>query len=59
MSGSPPPLPIIAWLRNYERADLGPDIIAGLTTAVMPFNLMMVVVGCFAGTFIGDRKSVV
>ena len=35
MSGSPPPLPIIAWLRNYERADLGPDIIAGLTTAVM------------------------
>jgi len=28
-------------------------IITGLTTAVMPFNLMMVVVGCFAGTFIG------
>ncbi|MEH6650461.1 MAG: tripartite tricarboxylate transporter permease [Motiliproteus sp.] len=25
----------------------------GLATAVMPFNLMMVVVGCFAGTFIG------
>ncbi len=28
-------------------------IFTGLTTAVMPFNLMMVVVGCFAGTFIG------
>ena len=28
-------------------------IIIGLSTAVMPFNLMMVVVGCFAGTFIG------
>ncbi|WP_415893928.1 tripartite tricarboxylate transporter permease [Neptuniibacter sp. PT8_73] len=28
-------------------------IITGLTTAVMPFNLLMVVVGCFAGTFIG------
>jgi len=28
-------------------------IITGLTTAVMPFNLFMVVVGCFAGTFIG------
>ena len=25
----------------------------GLSTAVMPFNLLMVVVGCFAGTFIG------
>jgi SulP family sulfate permease len=35
MSGSPPPLPIVAWLRSYQRADLGPDIIAGLTTAVM------------------------
>lgn len=28
-------------------------IFTGLTTAVMPFNLMMVFVGCFAGTFIG------
>ncbi len=28
-------------------------IFTGLTTAVMPFNLLMVVVGCFAGTFIG------
>ncbi len=28
-------------------------IFTGLATAVMPFNLMMVVVGCFAGTFIG------
>ncbi|GAA0784255.1 tripartite tricarboxylate transporter permease [Marinobacterium sediminicola] len=28
-------------------------ILTGLTTAVMPFNLLMVVVGCFAGTFIG------
>lgn len=28
-------------------------LFSGLTTAVMPFNLMMVVVGCFAGTFIG------
>ena len=28
-------------------------ILIGLGTAVMPFNLMMVVVGCFAGTFIG------
>ena len=28
-------------------------IMTGLTTAVMPFNLLMVVVGCFAGTFIG------
>ncbi len=28
-------------------------IFTGLTTAVMPFNLFMVVVGCFAGTFIG------
>ncbi|CAM3704857.1 Tripartite tricarboxylate transporter TctA family protein [Vibrio aerogenes CECT 7868] len=25
----------------------------GLSTAVMPFNLLMVVIGCFAGTFIG------
>ncbi len=28
-------------------------ILTGLGTAVMPFNLLMVVVGCFAGTFIG------
>ncbi len=28
-------------------------IFTGLGTALMPFNLMMVVVGCFAGTFIG------
>ena len=28
-------------------------IFTGLSTALMPFNLMMVVVGCFAGTFIG------
>lgn len=25
----------------------------GLSTAVMPFNLLMVIIGCFAGTFIG------
>ena len=28
-------------------------VFTGLSTALMPFNLMMVVVGCFAGTFIG------
>ncbi|WP_027251878.1 tripartite tricarboxylate transporter permease [Photobacterium halotolerans] len=28
-------------------------MMTGLSTAIMPFNLMMVVVGCFAGTFIG------
>ncbi len=28
-------------------------MMSGLTTAVMPFNLMMVIIGCFAGTFIG------
>ncbi|MCO4784516.1 tripartite tricarboxylate transporter permease [Marinomonas atlantica] len=28
-------------------------IFTGLGTAIMPFNIMMVVVGCFAGTFIG------
>ena len=28
-------------------------IFSGLSTAVMPINLLMVVVGCFAGTFIG------
>lgn len=28
-------------------------MMSGLTTAFMPFNLLMVVVGCFAGTFIG------
>ncbi|WP_087024558.1 tripartite tricarboxylate transporter permease [Thaumasiovibrio subtropicus] len=26
---------------------------SGLSTAIMPFNILMVVVGCFAGTFIG------
>lgn len=28
-------------------------ILQGLSTAVMPMNIMMVVVGCFVGTFIG------
>lgn len=28
-------------------------ILTGLSTATAPFNLLMVVVGCFAGTFIG------
>ena len=28
-------------------------ILAGLSTAMMPTNLMMVMVGCFIGTFIG------
>jgi putative tricarboxylic transport membrane protein len=28
-------------------------VFTGLATALMPFNLLMVVVGCFAGTFIG------
>jgi putative tricarboxylic transport membrane protein len=28
-------------------------IFSGLSTAVMPINLLMVTVGCFAGTFIG------
>jgi putative tricarboxylic transport membrane protein len=28
-------------------------VFTGLATALMPFNLMMVVVGCFSGTFIG------
>ncbi|ENK2093215.1 tripartite tricarboxylate transporter permease [Vibrio vulnificus] len=28
-------------------------ILQGLSTAVMPMNLMMVVIGCFVGTFIG------
>ena len=28
-------------------------IYLGVTTAVMPFNLLMMFVGCFAGTFIG------
>ncbi|MCL9780571.1 tripartite tricarboxylate transporter permease [Vibrio sp. S4M6] len=28
-------------------------ILAGLSTAVMPMNIMMVIVGCFVGTFIG------
>ena len=30
-----PALPIFGWLRNYQRADFGPDFVAGLTTAVM------------------------
>jgi SulP family sulfate permease len=25
----------MGWLRGYQRADLGPDVVAGLTTAVM------------------------
>ncbi len=28
-------------------------ILSGLSTAIMPFNLMMVIIGCFVGTFIG------
>lgn len=28
-------------------------IIQGLSTAIMPMNIMMVVIGCFVGTFIG------
>ena len=28
-------LPIVAWLPNYRREDLGGDLMAGLTTAVM------------------------
>jgi SulP family sulfate permease len=30
-----PALPILGWLRGYQRADFGPDLVAGLTTAVM------------------------
>ncbi len=30
-----PALPIIGWLRTYQRQDFGPDFVAGLTTAVM------------------------
>jgi SulP family sulfate permease len=30
-----PALPIVGWLRTYQRADFGPDLVAGLTTAVM------------------------
>jgi SulP family sulfate permease len=30
-----PALPIVGWLRSYQRADFGPDLVAGLTTAVM------------------------
>ncbi len=33
--GRVPVLPIVGWLRGYQRADLGPDLVAGLTTAVM------------------------
>ena len=28
-------------------------VFTGLSTALMPFNLLMVVLGCFSGTFIG------
>ena len=28
-------------------------LVSGLTTAILPINLLMVMVGCFAGTFIG------
>jgi len=35
MSSAVPALPIVGWLRSYQRADLGPDVVAGLTTAVM------------------------
>lgn len=28
-------LPVLAWLPSYDRRDLRPDVIAGLTTAVM------------------------
>lgn len=35
MSTTLPALPIVEWLRNYRRSDLGADVIAGLTTAVM------------------------
>jgi SulP family sulfate permease len=35
MSHGVPALPILGWLRGYQRADLGPDVVAGLTTAVM------------------------
>ncbi len=35
MSRGVPALPIVGWLRGYQRADLGPDVVAGLTTAVM------------------------
>lgn len=35
MSTKVPALPILDWLRAYQRADLGADLIAGLTTAVM------------------------
>ena len=35
MSQRVPALPILGWLRGYQRADLGADMVAGLTTAVM------------------------
>ncbi|UCH28328.1 MAG: solute carrier family 26 protein [Myxococcales bacterium] len=35
MTTRPGALPIVDWLREYQRADLGPDVVAGLTTAVM------------------------
>ena len=35
MSRKVPALPIVGWIRSYQRADLGADVLAGLTTAVM------------------------
>jgi SulP family sulfate permease len=35
MTAKVPALPITGWLRSYQRSDLGADLIAGLTTAVM------------------------
>ena len=35
MSAKVPAFPITEWLRNYQRSDLGADVVAGLTTAVM------------------------
>jgi len=35
MTAKAPVLPIVGWLRNYQRSDLGADVVAGLTTAVM------------------------
>lgn len=35
MSKAVPELPILGWLRAYSREDFGPDLVAGLTTAVM------------------------
>lgn len=35
MSTKVPAFPIVDWLRHYQRSDLGADVTAGLTTAVM------------------------